>query len=108
MIEKLNSENFLLRSKLTTRAINSKLSFPLFTIEDRKRRNDTDFGYRNTLTKGFRSPSLGNNHVMLHKKQLECIQPTVTTVQSTHQSSKKFHSDRPMTSNGIGFYQITH
>ena len=92
MLERLNSENFLLKNTLNSRALNAKISFPLFT-DDRRSRKENEL---RTFSKQFNSPGAS-----LYKKSKD--KPMIT-VQSTQPGTAK-NSNRPMTS--IGFYQVT-
>lgn len=98
MIERLNSENFLLKQTLNSRNLNAKISFPLFTDE---RRNRKENEYRATFSKKWYSPGSLSSNVSLYRKSKE---KPIITVQSTQPATSK-NTNRPMTS--IGFYQVT-
>lgn len=103
MIEKLNSENFLLRNTLNSRMLNHKITFPYFADEKRGKR-DNDVIFRHTFSQKLHSPSNINN-ISVHKKGSVLTKPQ-TTIQSTHPTSTK-HYNPCITTNNIGCYQIT-
>lgn len=103
MIEKLNSENFLLRNTLNSRMLNNKITYPYFADEKRSKR-DNDGAFRHTFSQKFHSPPNINN-ISVHKKGSVLTKPQ-TTIQSTHPTSTK-HYNPCITTNNIGCYQIT-